>query len=438
MRLMHLSDLHLGIKVYEFDLFEDQKYMLDNIIKIAIAKDVDGIMISGDVYDRPIPPAESVALFDSFLTRLSDEGIKAYITSGNHDSQERLSFGSKLMNKSGIFFGGTFDGTVPRMDLEDEYGQVHLYMLPFLKPSIVRAHMADDTGSSDNMRSIENKTNSITDDNKSTDNNIGDINANDICPDENSESDIDSKDAISVRISKDDITSYQKAIDYVLSGLQIDESARNIIMAHQFVTGATRSDSEEISVGGVDEISADSFDLFDYVALGHIHTPQIIGGNEHIRYCGTMLKYSFSECKKNKSVPIITLKEKGNIDIELADLIPQRDMREIKGTYLDLTAKKNYADTNTDDYIHVTLTDEDDVPDALGRLRSIYPNIMKLDYDNLRTRAVYNSEIPDEVEKKSPLDLFQEFYNLQNGRDLTLEESTYVQSQIEKLWEGGV
>ena len=438
MRLMHLSDLHLGIKVYEFDLFEDQKYMLDNIIKIAIAKDVDGIMISGDVYDRPIPPAESVALFDSFLTRLSDEGIKAYITSGNHDSQERLSFGSKLMNKSGIFFGGTFDGTVPRMDLEDEYGQVHLYMLPFLKPSIVRAHMADDTGSSDNMRSVENKTNSITEDNKSTDNNTGDINANDICPDENSDSDIDSKDAISARISKDDITSYQKAIDYVLSGLQIDESARNIIMAHQFVTGATRSDSEEISVGGVDEISADSFDLFDYVALGHIHTPQIIGGNEHIRYCGTMLKYSFSECKKNKSVPIITLKEKGNIDIELAELIPQRDMREIKGTYLDLTAKKNYADTNTDDYIHVTLTDEDDVPDALGRLRSIYPNIMKLDYDNLRTRAVYNSEIPDEVEKKSPLDLFQEFYNLQNGRDLTLEESTYVQSQIEKLWEGGV
>ncbi len=438
MRLMHLSDLHLGIKVYEFDLFEDQKYMLDNIIKIAIAKDVDGIMISGDVYDRPIPPAESVSLFDSFLTRLSDEGIKAYITSGNHDSQERLSFGSKLMNKSGIFFGGTFDGTVPRMDLEDEYGQVHLYMLPFLKPSIVRAHMADDTGSSDNMRSVENKTNSITEDNKSTDNNTGDINANDIYPDENSDSDIDSKDAISARISKDDITSYQKAIDYVLSGLQIDESARNIIMAHQFVTGATRSDSEEISVGGVDEISADSFDLFDYVALGHIHTPQIIGGNEHIRYCGTMLKYSFSECKKNKSVPIITLKEKGNIDIELADLIPQRDMREIKGTYLDLTAKKNYADTNTDDYIHVTLTDEDDVPDALGRLRSIYPNIMKLDYDNLRTRAVYNSEIPDEVEKKSPLDLFQEFYNLQNGRDLTLEESTYVQSQIEKLWEGGV
>lgn len=434
MRLMHLSDLHLGIKVYEFDLFEDQKYMLDNIIKIAKAKDVDGIMISGDVYDRPIPPAESVALFDSFLTRLSEEGIKAYITSGNHDSQERLSFGSKLMNKSGIFFGGTFDGTVPRMDLEDEYGQIHLYMLPFLKPSIVRAHMAD---SSDNTRSLENKTNIITDDNKNTDKNTGDTNANDICSDENDDLDIDSMDVINARISKDDISSYQKAIDYVLSKLQIDESARNIIMAHQFVTGAARSDSEEINVGGLDEISADSFDKFDYVALGHIHTPQIIGGNEHIRYCGTMLKYSFSECKKNKSVPIITIKEKGSIDIELEDLVPMKDMREIKGTYLDLTAKKNYADTNTEDYIHVTLTDEDDVPDALGRLRSIYPNIMKLDYDNLRTRAVYNSEIPDEVGKKSPLDLFEEFYDLQNGRKLTLEESTYVQSQIEKLWEGG-
>lgn len=383
MRLMHLSDLHLGIKVYEFDLYDDQKYMLDQLIDVARKKQVDGIMISGDIYDRQVPPAESVALFDSFLTKLSNAGFKVYITSGNHDSQERLSFGARLMEGSGIYFGGTFDGTVPRIDLEDEFGPVHIFMLPFLKPTLVRAHTSDDQ-------------------------------------------------------EKEKITGYQEAIDFVLEKCEIDENDRNIIMAHQFVTGASRSDSEEINVGGVDGISADSFARFDYVALGHIHTPQKIGGKDTVRYCGTMLKYSFSECSQEKSVPIITFREKGNVEIELVPLKPVKDMREIKGSYMDLTAKKNYADTNTEDYLHVTLTDEEDVPDALGRLRSIYPNIMKLDYDNLRTRAVYNNEIPDEVEKKSPLDLFDEFYNLQNGRSLNEEESSYVQSKIDELWEGGI
>lgn len=384
MRLMHLSDLHLGIKVYEFDLYSDQKYMLDKLLEIAAGEDVDGIMISGDIYDRPVPPAESVSLFDRFLTDASKAGISVYITSGNHDSQERLSFGSRLMEGSGIYFGTPFDGSVQRMDLEDEYGPIHIFMMPFLKPTIVRAHM-----------------------------------------DENERSD-------------NEISGYQDAIDYVIRGCSINENERNIIMAHQFVTGATRSDSEEINVGGVDGISASSFEKFDYTALGHIHTPQIIGGKENIRYCGTMLKYSFSECGKNKTVPIITFKEKGNIDIKLVELTPLRDMRQIRGTYLELTAKKNYVDTNVEDYLHVTLTDEEDIPDALGRLRSIYPNIMKLDYDNLRTRAVYNNEIPDEVKTKSPLCLFEEFYDLQNGRKFTDEESEYVQNKIEKIWEGGM
>ena len=401
MRLMHLSDLHLGIKVYEFDLYDDQKYMLDQLIDIALEKSVDGIMISGDIYDRQVPPAESVALFDSFLTKLSNLGFKVYITSGNHDSQERLSFGSRLMEGSGIYFGGTFDGTVPRIDLEDEFGPVHIFMLPFLKPTIVRAHMLPDKNSfEENLEEV---------------------------------SDEDTKEKNNEKIS-----GYQEAIDYVLDNCEVNENDRNVIMAHQFVTGASRSDSEEINVGGVDGISADSFSRFDYVALGHIHTPQIIGGKETVRYCGTMLKYSFSECSQDKSVPVITFREKGNTEIELVPLKPQKDMREIKGTYLELTAKNNYADTNTQDYLHVTLTDEEDVPDALGRLRSIYPNIMKLDYDNLRTRSVYNNEIPDEVEKKSPLDLFDEFYNLQNGRSLNEEESSYVQSKIDELWEGGI
>lgn len=382
MRLMHLSDLHLGIKVYEFDLYEDQKYMLEQLIDIACQKAVDGIMISGDIYDRPVPPAESVALFDSFLTKLSNHKIAVYITSGNHDSQERLAFGSKLMQKSGVYFGGTFDGNVPRIDLKDSFGKLHIYMLPFLKPTIVRAHMDED--------------------------------------------------------DKTEIISYQDALDYVIDKCEISDSERNIIMAHQFVTGATRSDSEDVNVGGLDGISARSFDKFDYVALGHIHTPQTVGGKETVRYCGTMLKYSFSECSKDKSVPIITFKNKGEIDIELVGLEPLRDMRQIRGTYLDLTAKKNYIDTNVNDYLHVTLTDEEDIPDVLGRLRSIYPNIMKLDYDNLRTKAVYNNEIPEEVEKKTPFDLFYEFYNIQNGRPLTDEESCYVNSKIDELWEGGM
>lgn len=412
MRLMHLSDLHLGIKVYEFDLYDDQKYMLDQLIDIARQKQVDGILICGDIYDRQVPPAESVALFDSFLTKLSHVGIKVYITSGNHDSQERLSFGSKLMEGSGIRFGGTFDGTVPRIDLEDEFGPFHIFMLPFLKPAIVRAHMG-----------TENADNGITHEN-------------------DTDLEVDTVEDIIINTDKardkDKITSYQEAIDYVLERCDINDRDRNVIMAHQFVTGASRSDSEEINVGGVDGISADSFDRFDYVALGHIHTPQIIGGKETVRYCGTMLKYSFSECSQDKSVPIITFGEKGNVKVELVSLKPIRDMREIKGTYLDLTAKCNYEGTNVEDYLHVTLTDEEDVPDALGRLRSIYHNIMKLDYDNLRTRAVYNNEIPDEVERKSPLDLFDEFYNLQNGRNLNEEESSYVQSKIDELWEGGV
>ncbi len=435
MRLMHLSDLHLGIKVYEFDLYDDQKYMLDQLIDIAREKSVDGIMISGDIYDRQVPPAESVALFDSFLTKLSNLGFKVYIISGNHDSQERLSFGSRLMEGSGIYFGGTFDGTVSRIDLEDEFGPVHIFMLPFLKSAIVRAHMGE--GKKDFEENLEKVSDEYTKElianNKDT---IEETIEKEIIEDKDQETEVDkSKDKNN---EKDKITGYQEAIDYVLDKCDVNENDRNVIMAHQFVTGASRSDSEEINVGGVDGISADSFSGFDYVALGHIHTPQMIGGKDTVRYCGTMLKYSFSECSQDKSVPVITFMEKGNTEIELVPLKPQKDMREIKGTYLELTAKNNYADTNVEDYLHVTLTDEEDVPDALGRLRSIYPNIMKLDYDNLRTRSVYNNEIPDEVEKKSPLDLFDEFYNLQNGRSLNEEESSYVQSKIDELWEGGI
>ena len=411
MRLMHLSDLHLGIKVYEYDLFEDQKYMLDRLIDIALDQDVDGVLISGDIYDRPIPPAESVTLFDSFLTSLSNNNIKAYITSGNHDSQERLAFGARLMDKSGIYFGGAFSGEVKKIDLEDEFGPLHIYMLPFLKPSIVRATMPDQANAKDDNKEDGNQK-------------------DDGFQNENT----DTKEFK----YKEDIKSYQDALSFVLDNCSGNEGERNVIMAHQFVTGAERSDSEEINVGGLDEVSSSVFDKFDYVALGHIHTPQVIGGQDHIRYCGTMLKYSFSECKKDKSVPIVTFKEKGNIKIELVKLTPLRDMRQIRGTYMDLTSKKNYVDTNTMDYLHVTLTDEEDIPDAMARLRAIYPNIMKLDYDNLRTKAVYTNEIPDQVDKKSPLELFEEFYNLQNGRKFTEEESEYVQSKIDELWEGGM
>lgn len=375
MKLIHLSDLHIGKRVNEFSMLEDQKYILKVILGIIDNENPDGIMIAGDVYDKSVPSAEAVQLLDDFLCRLAERKIPTYIISGNHDSAERLSFGGRLIDMSGIHLSPVYDGNVEPFTLCDEHGKVNIYMLPFLKPVNVRRFFPD-------------------------------------C----------------------EIESYTDAVRVAVDKMNVDKNERNIIITHQFVTGASRSESEDICVGGSDNVDAAVFDGFDYVALGHIHGPQKIG-RETVRYCGTPLKYSFSEAGHEKSVTVVEMKEKGKVDIRAVPLVPLRDMREIRGKYEEIVLKENYDGTNLDDYIHITLTDEEEIPDAMGKLRIIYKNLMKLSYDNKRTRSNHTVEGAKDVEKKSPLDLFSEFYIAQNNQPMTKEQTEFVHGLITSIWE---
>lgn len=376
MKLLHLSDLHIGKRVNEFSMLDDQAYILTKIINIIDDEKPEAVIIAGDVYDKSVPSAEAVALFDDFLVRLAKRNISVLMISGNHDSPERMAFGSRIFDNSGVYISPVFDGAVKSVTLKDEFGDINFYLLPFVKPANVRAYFSD----------IE-------------------------------------------------IHTYSDAIKAVIGSIAIDKDVRNVLITHQFVTGATRSDSEDISVGGADNIDGEIFDAFDYVALGHIHGPQRVR-RDTMRYCGTPLKYSFSESTHKKSVSIIEIFEKGSIIIRTADLIPKHDMREIKGTYMELTAKSYYDGTATDDYLHITLTDEEDIVDALAKLRVIYPNIMKLDYDNARTRTNSQIDGADDMERKSPTELFEDFYLLQNNVPISVLQKEFVGALIEKIWEG--
>ena len=375
MKLIHLADLHLVKRVNEFSMVEDQQYILTEILNLIDEQQVEAVLICGDVYDKAVPSAEAVELFDDFLFRLSKRGLKVFIISGNHDSPERIAFGSRLMDKSGIYLSPVYHGAVEPVTLEDTYGKLNFYLLPFLKPANVRRFFPEE-----------------------------------------------------------EISSYTDAVGKAISQMQMDKKERNVLLTHQFVTGASLSESEDFSVGGTDNVDASVFEGFDYVALGHIHRSQKCG-NEFIRYSGTPLKYSFSEAKDTKSVTIVNMKEKGNIELTLLPLHPRRDLRELQGTFEELTRKEFYAGTTyAKDYLHITLTDEEDIPNALSKLRVIYPNIMKLDYDNTRTR--HSAEITGaETEvNKSAFDYFSEFYTLRNGRPMTEEQVQYMKALTEKIW----
>lgn len=375
MKFLHLSDLHLGKRVNEYSMLEDQEYILTEILKIVEKEHPDGVLIAGDIYDKPIPGAEAVQMFDEFLCHLSEQNLQVFAISGNHDSPERIAFGSRLMNRSGVHLSPVYDGSVTSVTMEDDYGKVHIYLLPFLKPSYVR------------------------------------------------------------RFHKEAETcTYTEALAAALLGLPQKPSDRNILLSHQFVTGANRSESEELSVGGLDNVDVAVYKGFDYVALGHLHAPQYVE-NKTVRYCGTPLKYSFSEVKQEKSVTVVELKEKGTCLIRTIPLLPRRDMREIKGSYLKLTAKSSYEGTKVEDYLHITLTDEEDIPDAIRKLRVIYPNLMKLDYDNQRTRYHLQLVETEAIEQKSPAELFMEFYEKQNNQPMSLEQKEYTMQLIEKIWE---
>lgn len=374
MKLMHLSDLHLGKRLNEFSLHEDQAYILHQIIQLARDERPDGILIAGDLYDKPVPPAEAVGLLDRFLSDLAATGAQVFVISGNHDSAERLSFGSGLMQRSGVHIAPVYHGEVRPFTLEDSYGPVDVYLLPFIKPVHVRACFPDE-----------------------------------------------------------EIASYTDAMACAIRHMNVDPGRRSVLVTHQFVTGGVRCESEEVNVGGTDNVNAEVFAPFDYVALGHLHGAQQIGGR--IRYCGTPLKYSFSEARQQKSVTMAELGPKGDLTLRTLPLVPLREMRELRGDYMTLTSRAFYQQQDTDAYLHLTLTDEEDVPDAAARLRVIYPNLMKIDYDNVRTRASADFSAGASEDRRSPAELFEDFYALQNGQPMSDVQRAYVLRLLERLTE---
>ena len=376
MNLIHLSDLHIGKRVNEVSMIEDQEYILLQILRIIDDEKPDAVLICGDVYDKSVPSAEAVTLFDDFLCRLAKREIPVLIISGNHDSPERLAFGKHFLERADIHISSVYDGKTESITLRDDHGEVVFWLLPFIKPAHVKRFYPDEG-----------------------------------------------------------IESYADALRVAVAQMGLDTAKRNVLLTHQFVTGAATCESEDISVGGSDNVDAAVFDDFDYVALGHLHGGQNIGSSR-IRYCGTPLKYSFSEAEHHKSVTVVKLGGKGSLELELRPLLPRRDLRIIRGTFAEVTDKSFYEGTDTGDYLQIILTDEEDIPEALGRLRQIYPNIMKLTYDNTRTRSSRIIDSAENVQRKSPLELFEELYELQNNQPMSDVQRAFALELIESIQEG--
>ncbi len=374
MKFIHLSDLHLGKRVNEFPMLDDQQYILKEILAIIKDEDPDGVLIAGDVYDRAIPSEEAMKLWDDFLISLAQKEVPVYAISGNHDSAVRFSDHGALVEKTGIHLSPVYYGSAGKYTLNDEFGNLNIYLLPFVKPPMVRA-----------------------------------------------------------LFPQEEIETYTDACRAAIEHMGVDERERNIIVSHQFVTGAVRCDSEEISVGGLDNVDVAVYDAFDYVALGHIHGAQSVG-RETVRYCGTPLKYSLSEKDHKKSVTVVEMGKKGDVIIREISLIPMHDMRQITGSYDELMLRDNYEKTATDDYIHAVLTDEDIVIDAMAKMRVVYKNLMGISYRNTRTERDQVVADAMDVEKKSTLELFEEFFEKQNNKEMTDEQRQFVTELIREIW----
>lgn len=376
---MHLADLHLGKRVNGFSMMEDQEYILNRILEIMEEEQPDGLLIAGDVYDKTIPPAEAVRRMDDFLTAVAAKHVPVFLISGNHDSAERVAFGHQLMQGSGIWISPVYDGTIRHHTLEDRWGEVNIYLIPFLRPSVVRSFFPD----------VE-------------------------------------------------IEDYTDALRTIIEDLQVDTSRRNVVLAHQFVTAAgalpETCDSEQLSVGGLDRVDGSVFSPFDYTALGHLHGPQRVG-SETIRYAGSPLKYSFSELHQKKSVTVAELRAKGETEIRQIPLQPRREMTELRGIFEEILEEARKKGEPQTDYYHMILTDETDVVDALSRLREYYPNIMLLDYDNRRTRSQKEVEQLDRVEERTPGELFAALYEQQNGQEMDSDRKEYLDGLIREIWE---
>lgn len=376
MRLLHLADLHLGKRVNEFRMLPDQQYILKQILEYLETEPMDGVLIAGDVYDKTVPAAEAVQVFDWFLTELVRKQVPVFVISGNHDSAERLSFGAAIMEHSGVHIAQTFDGRLTPISLEDAYGPVDIYLLPFLRPA-----------------------------------------------------------QVSVYYPEEKIATYEDAIQAVLDHTTVDRARRNVLVAHQFVTATgtipEESDSEYNSLGGLDKVDCQLLSAFDYVALGHLHGPQKVG-RDTIRYAGSPLKYSFSEIYQKKSMTVVELNHIKNVTVQQIPLIPKHDMRRIQGPLEQLLSKEIASQADTEDYLHVVLTDKEEIIDAIGKVRRVYPNVMQLDFekeDKVETLeglrcAASAPELPK---------LFQEFYMEQNQKEPTKEQTDYVKQCLEGL-----
>lgn len=411
MKFLHISDLHIGKRINEFSMLEDQKYILDKIITIAEREQAEGVLLAGDIYDKTVPSAEAVQVFDRFLTGLAKRKIKVFAVSGNHDSPERIAFGAELMKGKGVYLSPVYDGRVAKVALEDTYGKLYVHLLPFVKPATVRHGL-------EVQQTLQQERSNGAEPSIQRERSNG------------TEPSVPPEGGSAAEPSKLP-ESYNEAVRAVVERMEVDADQRNILVAHQFVTGASRCESEETAVGGLDNVDADLFDAFDYVALGHIHSPQHVG-RDTLRYCGTPLKYSFSEAEQEKSVTVVELREKGEVELRQIPLTPLRDMRRIRGTYMEVMDRNFYQGTNREDYVQITLTDEEDVPDGLQRLRKVYPNLMRLVYDNARTRQSREVGAAEELERKSELELFSDFYVLQNNQTMSAKQTELVRQLIQE------
>lgn len=367
MKFLHLGDLHLGKSLGDFNLIDDQEYILNEIMEMTERESIDAVLIAGDVYDRADPSEAAIRLLDSFVSQLASKGVKTFMISGNHDSDERLNYGRILFEKNQIYISSIFNGELSKYVVTKDGVEVNVYLLPFVKASQVRHFF----------------------------------------PEEN-------------------IENYEDAVRVILSHANVDTTKKNILVAHQFVAGRGEdpalggSEGSAIqNVGLVEKIGYDLFDQFDYVALGHIHSPQKVGRDE-VRYSGSPLKYSLSEVNNEKSVPIITVDQNEKVNIELIPLKAKRNMRHIKGKLIDLLNPSNVTDT--EDFIYATLTDEDIINDAMGIFQQTFPNTVKIDYDNSHTRAIEQFDITNVVQDRPFAELVSDFYKMVYGCEITEEE----------------
>lgn len=384
MKLLHISDLHLGRLLHRFSLQEEQDEVLEHIRQLTARERPDAVLIAGDVYDRGIPPVYATQALDRFLDGLTKLNMTVCMISGNHDSAERLSFLSGPLKESRLHISPAYRGRVEPVTLHDADGPVDLWLLPFLRPATVRPFFRDEA-----------------------------------------------------------IESTNDAVACAIRHMDVDPSRRNVLVAHQFVSGASLIGSEdccaltgtaEVNVGGTDLVDARVFAPFDYVALGHLHHAQNVG-SPRIRYSGTPLKYSYAEMRSEKSVTIAELAGDRSLTVRAEPLPVPRGMQELRGAFAEVTSAETTAAADRDAYTHVLLTDEQPIPDVLSRLRLHYPNITHIDWDNTRTRHTDDFSTAADMSRHTPLTLFSEFFERTNGAVMSQEQSSYIDALIRSIWE---